>query len=389
MIARAICSLLVVALVWMPAAPARGDDVPHWAFQKPGAGDPPAVRRSNWVCTPIDAFIVAKLEAAGLEPAPVADKATLLRRVTFDLIGLPPTPEELQRFLTDDKPDAYERVVERLLASPHYGERWAQHWLDVVRYAESDGYETNGDRPHAWRYRDYVVRSLNDDKPYDRFLTEQLAGDELAQGKDPKEAADLWIATGFNRCGPVHMVSGNVDKEVARQEVLTEMTNGIGAAVLGVTMGCARCHDHKFDPIRQDDYYSLQAFFAATKFRDVDLATKAEREAYDARQKEIGQQIAPLEAKLKALEEPYRKRLREAKRAQLEQLFRDALDVEKSKRNAEQKKLAGQAETLIKVAWDEIVAALSAEDRRSARNGARPCVRSSPKRRCRRARPGP
>ena len=208
--------------------------------------------------------------------APPADRAALLRRVTFDLTGLPPTPEEAGRLPADTRPDAYERVVERLLASPHYGERWAQHWLDVVRYAETNGYEADGERPHAWRYRDYVVRSLNADKPYDRFVTEQLAGDLLARAADtPAREAELLVAAGFNRCGPVHQVGGNVDPPAARQEVLTEMTDGVGAAFLGLTMGCARCHDHKFDPIPQADYYRLQAFFAPPSRSEVDLATAA------------------------------------------------------------------------------------------------------------------
>src|SRR5262249_25892242 len=161
--------------------------------------------------------------------------------------------------------DAYERWVEKLLASPHYGERWAQHWLDVVRYAESNGYEGDSDRPSAWRYRDYVVRSFNTNKPFNRFLTEQLAGDELAASMDVRASADLWVATGMHRCGPFHVTSGNVDAEVLRQEMLTEMVQGVGSAVLGLTVNCARCHDHKFDPLSQGDYYRLEAFFAAAR----------------------------------------------------------------------------------------------------------------------------
>ncbi len=358
-----IRALLFVASLWLWPAQGHAEPPPHWAFQAPRAVEPPAVRNSHWVRSPIDAFILDRLEAAGLAPAPAADKATLLRRVTYDLTGLPPTLEELQRFLADEQPGAEENVVDRLLASPHYGERWAQHWLDLVAYAESDGYEHNSDRPYAWRYRDYVVRSLNDDKPYDRFVTEQLAGDELAQGRDPREAADLWIATGFNRCRPVHLPGGNFDKDVVRQEVLTEMTNGVSSALLGLTIGCARCHDHKFDPITQADYYSLQAFFAAAQFRDVDLSTKAEREAFETQKKQIERQLDPLKAQLKTLEAPYYQRLRQAKRALLEPPFREALDIDKSKRTAEQKKRAEQAEILLKVTWDELVDALTPEDR--------------------------
>src|SRR5262249_8270703 len=161
----------------------------------------------TWVKTPVDAFILARLDQTGLKPAPSADRATLLRRVTYDLTGLPPTPTEIDEFQQDTRPDAYVRVVERLLASPHYGERWAQHWLDVVRYAESDGYELDAERRHAWRYRDWVVQAFNDDLPYDRFVLEQLAGDLLAkQGTPTEEEKARWlVAAGLNRCGQVHM----------------------------------------------------------------------------------------------------------------------------------------------------------------------------------------
>src|SRR5262249_34967952 len=180
-------------------------DRPHWAFQKPSRPPIPGVANASWVRTPVDAFILSRLEQAGLQPASPVDRATLLRRVTFDLTGLPPTPDELQHFLQDTRPDAYVRVVQRLLASPHYGERWAQHWLDVVRYAESNGYELDAERPHAWHYRDYVIQSFNADKAFNQFLCEQLAGDLLAaaldqQQEDKTQLADLLIATGFNRC---------------------------------------------------------------------------------------------------------------------------------------------------------------------------------------------
>ncbi len=236
----------------LPREPALSDrDRAHWAFQQPRRVDPPAVKDAGWIKTPIDTFIRAAQEKAGLQPASPLDRAALLRRVTFDLIGLPPTPEQLAAFLSDTRPDAYERVVDRLLASPHFGEHWAQHWLDVVRYAESDGYEADTPRPHAWRYRDYVVRAFNRDLPYNRFVTEQIAGDLLAakatphprplspEGRGENAEADLLIAAGLHRCGPVHLTSGNIDPAVARQEVLTEITNGVATAFLGLTMGCA------------------------------------------------------------------------------------------------------------------------------------------------------
>ncbi|HEY3789705.1 MAG TPA: DUF1549 domain-containing protein, partial [Urbifossiella sp.] len=165
--------------------PITANEKAHWSFQPPVRSPVPKVKRADWVKSPIDAFILAKLEAADLSPSPEADRLTLIRRVTLDLIGLPPTPDEVDAFLHDKNPDAYERLVDRLLASPRFGERQAAHWLDVVRFAESNGYEADGERPQAWRYRDFVVRSFNADKPYDRFLTEQIAGDELAAGKEP------------------------------------------------------------------------------------------------------------------------------------------------------------------------------------------------------------
>ncbi|MCX7702431.1 MAG: DUF1549 and DUF1553 domain-containing protein, partial [Gemmataceae bacterium] len=344
---------------------------------------------SVWVRTPIDRFILARLEAAGRSPAPECDRLTWLRRVTFDLTGLPPTVEEQEAFLQDDSPTAYERVVERLLASPHYGERWAQHWLDVVRFAETNGFEVDGDRPHAWLYRDYVVRSLNADKPYDEFIREQVAGDllvrqwreevnrgphrwmvangwlipDLTRWVMPERVKDWLIATGLHRCGPVHMVAGNLDVEQVRQEVITEMVNGLGSAVLGLTVGCARCHDHKFDPISQGDYFRLAAFFAGTQFHEVPLASQAEIEEYQRRTSAIRQRTNPLRAKVAALDEPYRKRLVEMKRAALEPHYRAALDTPADKRTPEQKKWAEHAEILIRVSWDEVLAALTPEDR--------------------------
>jgi hypothetical protein len=290
----------------------------------------------------------------------------LLRRVTFDLTGLPPTPDELQSFLQDTQPDAYVRAVERLLASPHYGEHWAQHWLDVVRYAESNGYELDAERPHAFHYRDYVIRAFQSDLPYDQFMIEQLAGD-LLPNKRPKssEASEVWplIATGFNRCGPIHLVSGNTDPEVNRQEVLTEMTGAVGSAFLGLTIGCARCHDHKFDPISQADYYRLQAFFAASRPNDVDIATAAERETYEHTNQALQSQLAPLRKQVAEMEKPYKALLTELKRNLLEPAYRAALDVEPAKRTPEEKKLAEHGQILIKVSWDELVEALTPAER--------------------------
>jgi hypothetical protein len=366
----------------------------HWALTAPARPAVPAVRETSRVRTPVDAFLLAKLEQAGLTFAEPADKRTLLRRVTFDLTGLPPTPAEVDAFLKDATPDAYVRVVERLLASPAYGEQWARHWLDVARYSDTDGFESDRERPFTWRYRDYVVRSLNDDKGYDRFVTEQLAGDLLARASmrvdftpgqkfalglagglahpgylrddvsgSESAAAELLVAAGFNRLGPVHETTMNTPKEVVRQEQLTEMTDAAGAVFLGLTVGCARCHDHKFDPIPQADYYRLQAFFGPAIFTNVSIGSPEERAAADKVGKRYADQVAAVQKELRALDKPYLDRIVAAKTALLEPKYREALAVDPLKRSKEQRKLAYQAHVLLETKWDEIIPALSAGDR--------------------------
>jgi Protein of unknown function (DUF1549)/Protein of unknown function (DUF1553) len=271
----------------------------HWAFVKRATPPVPTftlAADNAWVKNPIDAFILQRLQKAGLKPSPPADRATLIRRVYFDLTGLPPSPREVAAFVADKSPDAWRKLVERLLASPHYGERWAQHWLDVVRFAETDGFEYDTHRRDAWRYRDYVIRSFNQDKPYDRFVTEQLAGDEIAP-----EDSDALAAAGFNRLGPLRKNAGNQEVASSRNEVLTEMTNAVGAALLGVTLACARCHDHKFDPIRQSDYYRTQAYFAATYENDVIKATPEEQAAWKAKAEPIEREMKQINEEMKKL----------------------------------------------------------------------------------------
>ena len=244
----------------------------------------------------LDAFILAKLGENGLHPAPAVDRRVLIRRLYFDLVGLPPSAAETAEFLADRSPDAYPSLVERLLANPRYGERWAQHWLDVIRFAESEGFEYDRHLPGAWRFRDYVIRSLNDDKPYDRFIREQLAGDEI----DP-ENHELKIAAGFHRLGAVRRNAGNQEVAGSRNEVLTERTDIVGAAFLGLTVGCARCHDHMFDAVRQKDYYRLQAFLAATREHNVILASEDEQAAWKKNTEAVNEQIKELRDKSKAL----------------------------------------------------------------------------------------
>ena len=230
-----------------------------WAFQPLQDARPPVTSTGQH---PIDAFIDQRIANAGLQSGPTADRANLIRRATLDLTGLPPTQEEVQRFVGDKNPLAREHLVDRLLASKRYGERWAQHWLDVVRYADSAGYANDFQRPHAWRYRDYVIRSFNEDKPYDRFVQEQIAGDEL----DPSDP-DCLLATGFLRMGPWEH-TGMAVESVTRQSFLDDVTNAVGETFLGVNMSCFRCHDHKFDPFPTQDYYRFQAIFAPTQFGD-------------------------------------------------------------------------------------------------------------------------
>ncbi|MFN4260763.1 MAG: DUF1553 domain-containing protein [Gemmataceae bacterium] len=228
-----------------------------WSFRPVQRPPLPAVKNAGWVKNPIDAFLLAKLEAAGLEPAPPAAPHALLRRLYYDLIGLPPTSEEVRAFeqaARDDFPAAYEAVVDRLLASPHYGERWGRHWLDLVRYAETNSFERDGAKPHVWRYRDYVIRSFNEDKPYDRFIMEQLAGDEL-----DNVTVDAIIATGYYRL-PL-WDDEPADPPLAVYDELDDIVSTTGQVFLGLTVGCARCHDHKIDPFPQEDYYRLLAFF--------------------------------------------------------------------------------------------------------------------------------
>ncbi|MEW6157694.1 MAG: DUF1549 domain-containing protein, partial [Verrucomicrobiota bacterium] len=223
----------------------------HWAFQPVRRVEPPSVKNKRWIRSPVDRFILAALEREGVSPAPAATRETLIRRASFDLIGLPPTLEEIDAFVNDRSPDAWVRLIDRLLASPHYGERWGRHWLDVARFAETDGFELDAVRPHAWRYRDYVIDSFNRDKPYDRFIREQLAGDEFFP-----EQPDALMATAFNLLGP-DMVD-SADQIQRRLNRLNDMTDTAASAFLGLTLGCARCHDHKFEPLTQADYFSFQ-----------------------------------------------------------------------------------------------------------------------------------
>ena len=331
-------------------------DRAHWAFQpirRPVA--PPVQGPNPPVHNAIDRFILRELEKAGLTMSPQASKEQLIRRVTIDLIGLPPTPAEVGAFVKDNSAKAYEKLIDRLLASPQYGERWGRHWLDLARFAETDGFEHDAVRPHSWRYRDYVIRAFNADKPYDRFIREQLAGDELW----PDDAEAL-TATGFNLLGP-DMVDSS-DQIQRRHNTLNDMTDTASLAFLGLTMGCARCHDHKFEPLSQRDYYSLQAFFAPAKFnREKPIPTPAVQATYDAAMKNYN--ARPQVKELAEIETPLREKIYQRKLAELSPEAQVAHKTPAEQRNNEQANLVLETEDKVGVSDKEIGEELSMEDR--------------------------
>jgi uncharacterized protein DUF1553/uncharacterized protein DUF1549 len=329
-----------------PWAAAQG----HWAFR------PPQKRAVPPDAHPVDFFIRARQRELGLSatPTPAAERSTLLRRVTLDLTGLPPSLEELENFRGDTNADAYEKVVSRLLASPRYGERWGRMWLDLARWAESDGYEANEIRAHAWRYRDYVVQSFNNDKPYHRFLTEQLAGDEL----DPLTDDNL-VATGFLAAGRVN--NNEEDKAVQLNESIVDIANAAAAVTLGLTLNCAQCHDHKFEPLTISDYYAWHGLFLRGQvnsllLKDPTLVGAWERSRppeLDTAQKLLGELTGPVRAKL-----------REEVRVQLSVAQRTALELSPAHRTPEQIELAKQAEKAMAVSDEAVGKALSDDDQK-------------------------
>lgn len=309
--------LLALLLTQARSADLRGD----WAY-KPVVRPlvPKTPNTKHQTRNTIDHFVLAKLAERKLEYAPEADRRTLIRRVTFDLIGLPPTPDEIDAFVADRSSDAYEKLVDRLLASPRFGERMAEWWLDAVRYAESDGFNSDAFRPHAWRYRDYVIEAFNDDKPFDRFVKEQLAGDELYPG-DP----DAIIATGFLRHFPDEYNAVNLEQR--RQEILNDITDTTGAAFLGITLGCCRCHDHKTDPIPQDDYYRVQAFFAGMWPVETPLLSAAKKEGYAKARASWEAKTAEVRAAMEKLEQPHHAKESKRQRMRFPKEYSDLLDV--------------------------------------------------------------
>jgi len=345
-----LLSLLVAGLLTLPAETVCGE----WPFDAPKRPELPTSSESTWADNPIDLFVLERLGENGLSPSDRASRRTLIRRLSIDLAGLLPSPEEVQQFVNDPSPDAWSRLVERLLASPRYGERWGQHWLDVVRYADSDGFEYDDPRPFAWRYRDWVIKSLNRDKSFQRFVREQVAGDEIY----PSDL-DALVATGMQRLGPLRLNAGMQDEEKNRQEVLTEMTDNIGAAFLGLTIACARCHDHKFDAFSQQDYFRLQSFFAATQPVDVTLASEQQQQQHTAELEKWQHRLDEATGQLEKLREKYRSQVTDRLLEKLPAPVQAAVRKEPAERTADDARLVAEADGILKVTEEAVDMAIS------------------------------
>lgn len=331
-----------------------------WAFVKPIRPTAPTsftVKERAWVKNEIDAFVLAKLKEKGLQPSSAAAPRELLRRVYFDLIGLPPTPAEMDAFLKNPSEKAYQQVIEKLLASPQYGERWGRHWLDLARYADSGGYEFDIDRPHAWRYRDWVIKSFNTDLPYDQFIRQQLAGEQLK----PNDPEGL-IPTGFLRNGPT---VDNADNEQTRSDELDDMVATTSSVFLGLTVGCARCHDHKYDPIPQKDYYRMQAAFFPFKKTEKSLASDEEMAAHKAANKAVDEKVRPVKTQIASIEKPIREKLMAEKVEFHVKLAESTGTVTEATREAYRKETAERFAKSVNLQPEEIEAELSPEARKA------------------------
>lgn len=343
-----------------PAAALENEQLPpgardYWAFKLPVQAPVPNVGAPYQ--NPIDRFLEKARREKGLKAAQRADRNTLVRRAYLDLIGMPPTPEQAAQFLADTKPGAWGRLIDSLLASPHYGERWGRYWLDVARYADSSGFEYDFDQPNSWRYRDYVVSALNNDKPFDRFLKEQIAGDEL-----PDRNNESYIATYFLRAGP-RVNFREKDYPELRYEYLDDIIATVGRGVLGLTVQCARCHDHKFDPILQRDYYALEASLAGYVETDFPLVPKAEAEDYRRKMAEINAQEFPLRLQIREIEAPYVAKLTaEAIRSRFSKSVQDAYFKPESQRTQGDYLLLSQIPDALLYAPLPVDQALSPED---------------------------
>lgn len=335
----------------------------HWAFQPVQHPAVPATAPTSGSQpqNPVDSFILAMLQKDGFSLSVPADKLTLLRRVTFDLIGLPPTPAEAAEFLADESPDAYPRLVDRLLASPHYGEAWGRMWLDVVRFAETAGFNADPARPLAYKYRDYVIRAFNRGLPYDRFLLEQLAGDELYS-----DNVDALAATGYCRMWADESNASNI--HLARQLALNDLTGNLGAAVLGLSIGCAQCHDHKFDPLLQTDFYQLQAFFSGIVLEDkLPVGSHEQLAEYHRQRQEWLDQTASMRHELHAIEREARIKMAGDRRMKFPQDVLAAIDCLPEERTTLQRQLAFWSERQMEYKNDDLPKHLS-EDGKAKRD---------------------
>ncbi|MBI4903501.1 MAG: PSD1 domain-containing protein [Acidobacteria bacterium] len=343
------------AMIAMEERPILPEERKFWAFQPVARPTPPAVAsaKAGWVRNPIDAFLLRAMEDKGLHPSPEASRRALVRRAYLDLWGLPPTPAQVDEFLSDKRPESFDKLIDKLLDSPHYGERWGRHWLDLVRYADSGGFEYDRDRHDAFRYRDWVIRAITADMPYDQFARYQLAGDEIAPN-DP----DALVATGFLRHGLDH----NIRTEATRMDELDDIVTTTGNAFLAVTIGCARCHNHKFDPIPQKDYYGIQAVFFNTKAKEYPLANEAETAENKKANAAIDERIAPHKKQIEALKKPYRDRIIARERAKLPDYIQIALRTPEEKRTEGQKLNVRQVEQTRNFTEEDVVASMSAED---------------------------
>lgn len=372
-ISRLVLAVFLLVPRILQAQPATNQT--HWAFLPPLRPATPSVTNETWVRNEIDRFVLARLEQATLTPSPEADRATLIRRLSFDLIGLPPTPEEVKAFVADNGPEAYEKMVEGLLASPHYGERWGRHWLDVAGYADSNGYfDADTDRPLAYKYRDYVVKAFNDDKPFDRFIEEQIGGDELAgyqaDGDVTPEMVEPLIATHFLRNAPdgTGESDGNpLEQKVDRYSVLEGTVQIIGSAFLGLTVQCARCHNHKFEPISQEEYYQLQALLRPAydpehwikpNDRALPVALRSVRQENKRQTEKFERESKALKESLEGLIAPFRKLAVEENLARLEEpiraKIREAFETKEKQRTEEMKALLKKHETLVQIKDDDL-----------------------------------
>ena len=324
-------------------AKAPPDEAPladkHWAFITPVRAPLPEVKQTGWSRNAIDRFVLARLEQEKIKPSPEADRVTLIRRASLDLTGLLPTPAEVDAFVSDKRPDAFEQLIGRLLASPHYGERWGRHWLDVARYADSNGYSIDAPRT-IWKYRDWVIAALNRDLPYDQFVIEQLAGDLL-----PNATQEQKIATGFHRNTQINQ-EGGIDPEQFRIESVLDRVNTTGTALLGLTVGCAQCHDHKFDPISQREYYSLYAFLNNQDEPNLEVATPeelAKRDAYRSKTKDIEAELKQYADLIAPKQADWEAGLTLEQREKLKDELQTALLLLPNQRNDEQRKAASTA----------------------------------------------